>query len=287
MEIGQSNKEKYIVVINSYSKKKLSHKKMKFLLSSLSAKFDIVDIFHSKSVEQFSLYLKEKINEINGLFLLGGDGSVHHLLNLNISFPQDFKVGLIPFGTLNDTHKNINNTRNFYKSIKRIVNSEPAFLKMMNINDNINSLFSISFGTFSNIPYLKKYKKCKRLSYYFSALKILFSKNRKISFYLDDKEINTYFLFVLKGKYLAGFNLNKVDNLKENNMYISYSKMNFLKGLPSYFIRSKKRVNITKEEINIKFFNVNDVSIDGEKYSFDHMNIIIKNTPFKIFSFIK
>ncbi|MGM9873774.1 MAG: diacylglycerol kinase family protein [Bacilli bacterium] len=286
METGQS-KLKFVVIINSYSKKKLSQKKMNFLLSSLNKKFDIVDIFYSYNIEDFKFYLLSIINKINGLFLLGGDGSVSSFLNLDIVFPSDFKVGFIPFGTLNDTHKNINGTRNFYKTIKMILKNEPRKLNMMNINNKVNSLYSISFGTFSSIPFLKRYKKYKRLSYYFKAISILFSKRKKETFYIENKEISSYFLFVLKGKYMGGFSLFKHNNLKEDNFYVSYSKMNFLKGLPSYFLPSNKRIDTSSRKIKIKFIESKEVSIDGEKYLLDELNIVNKSTPFEIFSFIK
>lgn len=287
MEIGQFKKEKFVIIINSYSKKKLSEKRKKFLISNLNKKFDIIDIFYSSSISDTTNYLLDKINDINGLFLLGGDGSFHHLLNSSIPFPIDFKVGLIPFGTLNDSYKNINGTRNFYKSIKMILSSDAKYLKMMNINEKINSLYSISFGQFSNIPYLKRYKKLKRLSYYLLAIKILFSKRKYVKFLLDDKEVKTLFAFILKGNYLAGFKLNKNNNIDKEELYFSYTKMRFLKGLPSYFVPSKKRIDAYKNNLSIKFFGATDTSIDGEKYVLNELNIILKNTPFKIFSFIK
>jgi len=174
---------------------------------------------------------------ITKFICVGGDGSLHHMVNgifhhSNTINSKAIKIGIIPIGTGNDWIKTYGISKNFKKAIQTIKN-EKIFLqdigKIILIPSNkivyFNNLAGIGFDA-QVVNYVHKYKHLGFLAYLISTLiSIVNYKRSKLEIVFNNKKIKQSSLLFLIGicKYSGGgMQLTKYISSEDGKFDITY-----------------------------------------------------------------
>lgn len=275
-----------LFIINSFARKGKSRKKINSIIEKLKTSFSSFDIFYSSKNLDLGIYLTEQKYKYESVIVFGGDGTLHYVLNILYKLNYKPIIGYIPFGTLNDSFRNMG-FKNINQSISSIKNNNFKYLDTFLINKQTIGFYCLSCGLFSSIPARVKSKKkkiCGRFAYYFEAIKDLFKK-RKVKILLNNKlKICVPFLFLLNGKYMAGFKMDKKASLTDGNISLFYSKKNgIFKGLLNYFIFRKNLTIISDKHFSFKLVDCNSFNVDGEAFTADEIDVEVLKNAFKFY----
>lgn len=98
---------KNLLIINPVSGGKRGNKLRERLLSAIKANSYNVDIKYSEYRRHSTHLAKEHAPDYDNIFISGGDGSVHEVLN-GLPKEKSFKIGIFPIGTGNDFFYSLN-----------------------------------------------------------------------------------------------------------------------------------------------------------------------------------
>ncbi|MDP3313881.1 diacylglycerol kinase family protein [Lutibacter sp.] len=179
----------WFVIINPKSghgsaKKKWPLIKKELIIQNFDFEYEFTK-HHNHAVE---LVKQAIIKEFTKFICVGGDGTIHHLVNgilhLNPSNKNELKIGVIPIGTGNDWIKTYKISKNYKKSIAIIKNENTISqdigkIKIKESNKIIyfNNLAGIGFDGYV-VNKVSKFKHLGFLAYLTGALVSLTSYNK-------------------------------------------------------------------------------------------------------------
>ena len=151
-----------LVIINSKSGKGKSFEVYnKFIKNYLEKENYILNEIYSKFDGHFSQYLKNNIDTIDFMkfiVVLGGDGTLHYIINDLINIDKKIPIVIIPTGSGNGLFKTItfeNNTAyNVHNSLKILKNKDIKNCDLITVNNGIKKIYSslaISWGFISDV----------------------------------------------------------------------------------------------------------------------------------------
>ena len=279
---------KTLFIYNPSSGKGLRPRQIDYINHELSMMSSVVEYHYCEDLQQLYEVLKKPLYAYDVLVFAGGDGTFHHVVNALSSHEYRPVLGIIPCGTLNDASKNFGYTRNISHSLKIISKGFVEEVDVFKVN-NRYGIFSLSVGTFSDIPYKVKAIKKKHfqvLSYYGLALKSLRAKNRiqgEIS--LNNQKPFCFFapfLLVLNSRYMGGFKINQKARLDDGLADLMYTSNGWFNGLFRFFFRPKKVNKFTFNQANITMDKMSSWDIDGEELIAKKVDIKILKNHIKI-----
>ncbi len=279
---------KTLFIYNPSSGKGLRPRQIDYINHELSMMSSVVEYHYCEDLQQLYEVLKKPLYAYDVLVFAGGDGTFHHVVNALSSHEYRPVLGIIPCGTLNDASKNFGYTRNISHSLKIISKGFVEEVDVFKVN-NRYGIFSLSVGTFSDIPYKVKAIKKKHfqvLSYYGLALKSLRAKNRiqgEIS--LNNQKPFCFFapfLLVLNSRYMGGFKINQKARLDDGLADLMYTSNGWFNGLFRFFFRPKKVNKFTFNQANITMDKMSSWDIDGEELVAKKVDIKILKNHIKI-----
>ena len=279
---------KTLFIYNPSSGKGLRPRQIDYINHELSMMPSVVEYHYCEDLQQLYEVLKKPLYAYDVLVFAGGDGTFHHVVNALSSHEYRPVLGIIPCGTLNDASKNFGYTRNISHSLKIISKGFVEEVDVFKVN-NRYGIFSLSVGTFSDIPYKVKAIKKKHfqvLSYYGLALKSLRAKNRiqgEIS--LNNQKPFCFFapfLLVLNSRYMGGFKINQKARLDDGLADLMYTSNGWFNGLFRFFFRPKKVNKFTFNQANITMDKMSSWDIDGEELIAKKVDIKILKNHIKI-----
>lgn len=253
-------------------------------LSTITTYLKKNHIHYVLHITQYAKHAKEITQQLTNdnidkhLIVVGGDGTVHEVLNGIIDFEHTY-LSIIPAGSGNDFISNFNiiDKLDHTENIKRMVKQNWQYIDYIDINNNkVRCLNAGGFGIDANI--LKSYNKKKHFSektrYNLATIGCaLFFKVSNISFKIDDKkwqeEKSIIFIFG-NGKTFGG-GIRISNNAKVDDGYIT---MVYVKKIPRistipYIIKfMRKGINSLKysHELNCKKI---ELHIDKQIYECD------------------
>lgn len=170
---------------------------------------DIIDYCQNISESSYG-------NEIDILFILGGDGTVNELVNGVMTYGLDLPIGILPGGTFNDFTKTLNLNGNFKQASMQLKNAHPEYYDVIKVNQDY-ALNFVGLGLIvQNAENVQSGSKdiFGKLSYIGSTVKTLMDPD-KFDFKLnvDGKEINgnTSMLLTANGPNIGGSTIPLTD----------------------------------------------------------------------------
>lgn len=114
-------------------------------LTQLCKKFSIQLSENEGDIERYCQQISENNNaeEIDVLFILGGDGTVNELINGVLKNNLDLPIGVIPGGTFNDFAKTLNLSNRASDAAHDLLLAEPEAYDVMKIN---NDQYALNFA---------------------------------------------------------------------------------------------------------------------------------------------
>jgi diacylglycerol kinase (ATP) len=279
---------KTLFIYNPSSGKGLTQRQVEYINHELSIISSSVEYRYCVDLYQLYEVLKNPLYAYDLLVFAGGDGTFHHVVNALSSHEYRPVLGIIPCGTLNDASKNFGYTRNIGHSLKIISKGFIQEVDIFKVNNHY-AVFSLSVGTFSDIPYRVKAIKKKRfhvLSYYELALKSLARKDSvqgEIS--LDNQTPFCFFapfLLVLNSRFMAGFKINNQAKLDDGLADLMYTSKGWFNGLFRFFFRPRKVHKFAFNEAYINMDKVCSWDIDGEELVAQKVEIKVLRNHIKI-----
>ncbi|MDW3930058.1 diacylglycerol kinase family lipid kinase [Staphylococcus saprophyticus] len=168
---------------------------------------------------------KRYSDDVDIIFILGGDGTVNELVNGIMKSELDLPIGIIPGGTFNDFVKTLNLNPRHKMASQQLMNAELRPYDVMKINDEY-ALNFVGLGLIvQNAENVQNGNKdiFGKLSYVGSTVKTLLNPEHfdyKIS--VDDQTVdgNTSMLVVANGPFIGGSRIPLTD-LSPNDGYLN------------------------------------------------------------------
>lgn len=248
-----------LVLYSSYSGNGRFLKKLDYIADTLKTKYDIVDFHKSLYKGSFSDHILKKGFKYDLILCVGGDGSVHEVVNAIMQLEKRPTLAYIPAGTCNDSARSLGLKRNLRKTLKTILESNTAKIDVFKINDAY-FYYGLAAGCLTEISYDTKRELKKgigKFGYYIQGLKS-YMDTKTISFELETSDgtiiDGEFSLFLaLNTRYLAGFKIHRKRRIYLND----------------------KKIRITLIRKTNKFMNVIDFGmflLFGESYKHNIVN---------------
>ena len=263
-----------LVVVNKYSRSG-DKNNIDYIIKRLKEKYNIVSLFVATKEYTIASYIKSYGKAYNLICVVGGDGTIHEVVNSVMCLNHKPIIALIPTGTCNDIAHTLGIPRKLDKAIDIILEESLVELSIYKMNDTY-FIYGLAGGLLSEVSYFaKKEDKIKygKLAYYLEALKNI-NRIKPIRAKIDNIVEDYSFLLCLNSHYLAGFKIKYKNKryLNDNNMkLILIKKSNRLMelfDLGCFFILGEYYKHNTTIDIvsKLKIEALNQISLnaDGE-----------------------
>lgn len=218
-------------------------KEIPYVRRKLEEKFERVDIVETASAEDLEQRVRAGAEEYDVILFSGGDGTFNNVLS-GVG-DRDVQLGYIPSGTTNDIAHSLGIPRNIKGALKVILNGHSKKVDCLRVNDSHYVMYIAAAGAFTAVTYNTSQKTKKafgRVAYAVQGLK----KNMKLDIFpvhcaCGEKEIDTHgvLVFVLNGKWVAGFAVNKKGSMSDGVLEIAVVKQvtrpNIFQRIDKYF----------------------------------------------------
>lgn len=271
-----------LLVYNKYSAKNKMAKKIEYICSTLKSKYEIVECFKSTHPKSITEFICTKVDVYDLIVIVGGDGTVHEVINGIMSFNKKPRIACIPAGTCNDTAATLGIKKNLKKTVKIILENEPSKIDVFKINEKY-FIYGLAAGCLTEVSYdanQKEKRSMGKFAYYLQSLRLLNKTNNiNIQFESEEKKITgTFSIFLaLNTRYLAGFKLhrNKKITLNDGSLRLTLIKKTkklfniFDFGMFMLFGEAYKHniIHFDSSEFTITSQTPIAYNTDGEKYA--------------------
>lgn len=290
---------KCLFIFNPKSGKSKIAKKLDKIVSCLKSLFDFVVVHPSASSQDIVDCIISYQNEIDCVVVAGGDGTISQAVNGILQTGKKIKLGLLPFGTVNDVARSLKIPRCTDKALKVIASGKTFLHDVIKVN-NRYGIYVFAAGLFTETSYntsQKAKKKFGRIAYGLHALKKFSqTKNKNLDFAFENEKLSCLCSFFLlsNSRFVAGQKIEKnallddgearaviIKSKSEKPSFADFSKIIklFLFGLNC----SKKVVNKHISNVEISCQEKINFNLDGECFEANKVNLSIVKQAIEIF----
>jgi diacylglycerol kinase (ATP) len=203
---------------------------------ALKVKFENLDIYATKSMEDTIQKAKEACGKYDVLIFAGGDGTFNNIATGVSSCHKRPILGYIPTGTVNDIARNLNISRNIKKALKVIIDGNFTYHDVGKINGQY-FIYVSGIGTFTGVSYRTKQRAKRmfgRLAYVLDGLKeIALPQVNSVRIETEKEvvEMDVPLLLVVNTISVGGLRFNPGGHLNDGYFDIIIVKKGVTKGL--------------------------------------------------------
>ncbi|MCL2630878.1 MAG: diacylglycerol kinase family lipid kinase [Firmicutes bacterium] len=234
-------------------------------------------------------------NGTTAIIAVGGDGTVHEIVNGFKENISALNLGVIPAGTGNDYVLPLGVPKCPIKAFKLILNCEPKAVDIMNVSGRLAVCFATSGLDIALVESVNNLGK-KRASSYFKMLLKEIRKNETYSFKITADEkiqtVNTFFVGISTNGFVgAGMKICPVAKVADGILdFVIVKKRSILSFFKIIFalyfgniLRQKGVKLIRAEQFEIVPLTLNAVDLDGEIYYNHPFNVGIVKEAYKLY----
>ncbi len=145
---------KCIFLYNPHGGRGKIAKKIPFIIKHLRRKYDVVDVYSSRSQGDLSLRVVEFASVYDCIVFAGGDGTFNEILQGVGRMENPPLLGYIPSGTVNDVAHSLGIPRySLRRALKVILDGRSERLDCMLVNGEHYAIYSVSAGAFTSASY--------------------------------------------------------------------------------------------------------------------------------------
>ena len=148
---------KCIFIYNPKSGKGKVFKNLQYIKTELQKKFEIVDIYETKSQQDTISKAKESCDIYDSIVFAGGDGTFNDITCGIAECEKRPILGYIPTGTVNDIARNLKISKNIKKAVKNIIDGQYVNHDVGIINGRY-FIYVAAVGTFAATSFRTKHK---------------------------------------------------------------------------------------------------------------------------------
>ncbi len=234
---------KCLFLYNPNSGKGKVKKHLAYIEKKLRTKYDVVDMVASKSAQD----LEERINIgakiYDCIVFAGGDGTFNNVLQGLKG--EDVQLGYLPTGTANDVARSVGIPRNICGALDVILKGRSERLDCMLANDSRYVMYVAAAGSLASVTYQTPQKKKKFFGYLAYVARLL-TRSIKLDIFPmfgtcngQYFETTGVFAFILNGRSMGGFPVNKEASMKDGMVEVALVKQairpNIFKKIGAYF----------------------------------------------------
>ncbi|MDE7158630.1 MAG: YegS/Rv2252/BmrU family lipid kinase, partial [Clostridiales bacterium] len=187
-------------------------KKLPLIERSLKRRFKEVVCRATQSGEDLERQARTGAEEFDALIFSGGDGTFNHVLQ-GIG-ERDIPLGYLPSGTANDVAKSLGIPKRLKRALKVIEGGREARVDCMRVNGERYAMYIAAAGAFTCVTYDTPQREKQLLgkaAYAAEGFKHLDYQpfSLKLTCGGETKEMRAALVFVLSGRFVAGFPVNK------------------------------------------------------------------------------
>ncbi|MBS96997.1 MAG: hypothetical protein CL736_07785 [Chloroflexi bacterium] len=283
---------RFMLIVNPFSGKKQSLeilKKIQPLIIRSDIEIDVIKTCYSGHAENIAREFD--ITKYNGLLMIGGDGTFHEVINglLNRGDHQKIPIGIIPAGSGNSFMNDLD-IADPIKAVEPIILNKTRLIDVMSLQMGDETRYGINligWGMVTDVGLTaENIRWIGPIRYTLAALfQILFKKSRKAILKIQNKAIDTKFMFIIGcnsihiGKGMKMAPKARIDDGLIDVVVVDdeISRFRLLRVLPKLY----KGTHIFEPEV--KYFQSDSFSIETNQN--DVLNIdgeIIGKTPIKV-----
>ena len=258
--------------------------------ASLAESFSYLESVKTTSQEEGCLLAKQACGNFDYLIVAGGDGTMHHIVNVLAKEKNPPVLGYINAGTICDIGVNFGIHGSYKRALKIIREGHVSSFDVGEAN-GVFFTYVAAVGSFADIPYVtpRKYKKrLGKLAYYFAAVKEAFiPKKIPINVVVDGKEYTLMvpFILLLSGKNVGGFRVNRRhSSISDGKMELYLTRPGIFNGLLHYLFFKSRTVSLVGSEFKIHVEYPFPWCLDGESGPIGDLNIRVHNKKLRIFT---
>ncbi|MCE4955873.1 diacylglycerol/lipid kinase family protein [Macrococcoides caseolyticum] len=264
---------------------------------SLTQFIDQLTIYRSIAQGEIYDYLSQAETHFEICLILGGDGTVHELINGIIDGEHHVPIGILPGGTFNDFTKTLHLHPNPIKAAQQLLSAEVKYYDVLKTNEryalNFAGLGLIVENSNSIDPDAKS--KIGKFSYVLSTIKNVTNPTFfKYTIEIDGEKYNgeSSMIIVANGEYVGGNKIPLIElSPSDGKLNVFIFKESGLK-LFTEMISMKSEINWNEISQNIEHFSgasvkiltddAMDVDVDGEIDLSTPLNVSIVPSKLKI-----
>ena len=288
------NYSSVLVIYNPNAMKGKVEENLPYIRQRLSLRYSIVNTVAGKSQSHTQELASKYAEKYDIVLALGGDGTLHNVINGVAKAKADCLVGVLPFGTCNDVARTLNIPRDLNKALDTVLRLNTTKYDIMFDGEQYIA-YSLAAGYLTSVSFKAKQKVKKRIgrmAYFWSAVGGLFSfKGLPFTFQIDGERVNGKFVYVMliNARSAGGFDINANENVA--NGKIKFVAIKKTAGLGSFctFVRmftrgvsairkSKNAIVCDAKSISIENPSNEPFCVDGEKVKFLTKQIKIATT---------
>lgn len=260
----------------------------------LSLRFNTVETLCGQTEIDTEDIAKKNSGKYDIILSVGGDGTLHNVINGVAKAEQKSLVGVLPFGTCNDVARTLNIPHELDKALDTVLRLNTTKYDLMFDGENYIS-YALASGYLTSVSFKAKQsvkKKIGRFAYVWAGVAGLFSlKAIPFTFVVDKERLHGKFVYVMliNGSSAGGFSINKGEDL--SNGTIKFVAIKKTKGLGAFCafvdmfahgiksIRKRKCVVVRDvKKVNIENPSNEPFTLDGEKVKFLTRQITVSTT---------
>lgn len=214
------------IIANPSSGKNEAEQAGKLLTEKYKTENDTAIEMHlTKGQEDVATFAKEASDrKFEYIAIIGGDGTIHLLINAYRNLEYKPKIGIIPTGTINNVSRSLNISQNYSEAIQQFIGGKELKADVGQINDRL-FVSSVSAGTIPEQSWQVSSKdkdKLGTMAYIFEGIQELTDQETyEFEIEVDDTEykINLDLLYIGVSSSVASIS-NFFDNAEYNDGYL-------------------------------------------------------------------
>ncbi len=273
-------------------------------IEAFSKKGYVVHVLRSCYKGDMEEYLSTtKINNCDGIFIAGGDGSVNEVINGMMKNNINVPLGIIPAGTANDFAKALNIPNDYEECVKALSNMHIEEIDIGKADDRyfINICCGGLFTTVSQNIDIDLKNTLGKMAYYLKGAEQIYNiKPVHLSIDIDNESFDDdFYLFLVMNSVGAGgfYHINPTADIKDGLMeLIAIKASTSIKDFPRMLMKLIKGDHLNDRSILYKQCNriqiksdnfgeiFNETDMDGESGPDLPIDIKVIHKGIKVFS---
>lgn len=217
-------------------------KNLAYIRKRLETKYEVT-MYATKSAEDLTEQVRIGAKEYDAIVFSGGDGTFNRVLQGLEN--EDVQLGYLPAGTANDVARSLGIPRRLKGALNVVLKGRSERLDCMRVNGTRYVMYVAAAGSLTSVTYQTPQKEKKLwgwFAYFFRGI----TRNLKLEVFPISGtcngrafETNGVFMFVMNGRSVAGFPVNKEASMQDGTLEVAIIKQalkpNLFRKIGAYF----------------------------------------------------
>lgn len=273
-------KSKVLILYNPSSGKRRKDLSISEIIDEANMYVEVVEVINILKLKSYEQLYDEFANQIDGVILCGGDGTINRCLNEFYHLEWTPWFLLVPYGSTNDIAASHQIPNRITEAIKLLQNPIYQKIDVGLINNEDIFIYALTFGNFTEVTYETPQELKNKLGHsaywFYGITRFRGIRDYSLEIKVDDKHVSDEFVFGSITNAVTVANVFKMDNVIFDDGWMETLFIKKPTSIKEY--REILRSLILKDYRKDMFFRANvqtirwtserniSYNVDGEKY---------------------